>query len=416
MLSQKPKVFIGSSSEGKKIAKAIRCELQPDCEVHLWTDDIFTLSKSALESLVAAVNAFDFAVLVLTGDDTIQSRGSEQRAPRDNVLFELGLFTGAIGRDRTFMVCEYTTALKIPTDLAGITAATYRSASKGKKNKRKKNKGKTYCLEEAGRTIRENIKNTGLRVGREHLGRIMKDLLALQELKRPYPTWFCEKRLWIASRGIRSTRHLVEKSDGGKVQYSGEVRELLLDGDYHTVLALCGGKFDNRAENDEYFGQFYHYAERRKNSPRTFTDNIYVCRVFIQPESGEFDELISKVIRDHRAHREEGVLALTIESERRRRLEDHFSAEFCTALDGGIGFLLLLQDDGAFTVVHEGIANNLAFFTFSSSDEPELTRDMKLMFKVLCEESLEYVALGSGGEKERATLDSLLRRIAASGP
>ena len=45
--------------------------------------------------------------------------------PRDNLLFELGLFTGALGRARTFMVYCRDDKLHLPSDLAGVTAATY---------------------------------------------------------------------------------------------------------------------------------------------------------------------------------------------------------------------------------------------------------------------------------------------------
>lgn len=62
---------------------------------------------------------------MLTADDLLLSRGVEVPAVRDNVLFELGLFVGGLGRDRTFMVYDRTNQSHLPTDLAGITATTY---------------------------------------------------------------------------------------------------------------------------------------------------------------------------------------------------------------------------------------------------------------------------------------------------
>jgi predicted nucleotide-binding protein len=41
------------------------------------------------------------------------------------VIFELGLFSGGIGRERTFMAHDRTKPLDLPTDLLGVTPATY---------------------------------------------------------------------------------------------------------------------------------------------------------------------------------------------------------------------------------------------------------------------------------------------------
>jgi len=75
--------------------------------------------------LVLALDDFDFAVLVLTTDDMVVRHGEERPSPRDNVLFELGLFIGGLGRDRTFMVFNRSNQPALPTDLAGVTAATF---------------------------------------------------------------------------------------------------------------------------------------------------------------------------------------------------------------------------------------------------------------------------------------------------
>ena len=127
----RPSVFVGSSAEGLKIAKALQVLLDHACEVAIWSQGVFGLSQGTLESLVRAFDQFDFAVLVLTADDLITSRDVSGTAPRDNVLFELGLFMGGLGRDRTFIVYDRTGNLKLPSDLAGVTAATYEHHSSG---------------------------------------------------------------------------------------------------------------------------------------------------------------------------------------------------------------------------------------------------------------------------------------------
>lgn len=71
------------------------------------------------------MSATDFAILVLNADDMTLSRGSQHSSPRDNVVFELGLFMGALGRNRTLIVLPDDADIKIPTDLLGITPIAY---------------------------------------------------------------------------------------------------------------------------------------------------------------------------------------------------------------------------------------------------------------------------------------------------
>jgi hypothetical protein len=121
----RPALFVGSSAEGYRIAQAVQVNLDTACEVKLWTQGPFGLMQGTLESLVAAADQFDFAVLVLTADDLNISRGIAKLAARDNVLFELGLFIGSLGRDRTFIICNSADRPELPSDLAGVTAATF---------------------------------------------------------------------------------------------------------------------------------------------------------------------------------------------------------------------------------------------------------------------------------------------------
>lgn len=127
----RPALFVGSSFEGLRIAEAAQVVLDEVCEVELWTQGIFGLTQGTLESLVTALPRFDFSLLVLTADDLTVSRNMEKPSARDNVLFELGLFIGALGRDRTFMLYDRTTPPALPSDLAGITAATFAPQASG---------------------------------------------------------------------------------------------------------------------------------------------------------------------------------------------------------------------------------------------------------------------------------------------
>jgi hypothetical protein len=121
----KPSMFVGSSSEGLPFARAVRSLLAPDAELTMWNEGFFVPGSTFIETLINALPRFDFAVLVLTPDDLVHSRNVEGFGPRDNVIFELGLFMGRLGRSRTFMLHQSGPDLKIPSDLAGVTTASY---------------------------------------------------------------------------------------------------------------------------------------------------------------------------------------------------------------------------------------------------------------------------------------------------
>lgn len=120
--AERPRLFVGSSSEGKKIAHAVQFALGTDMLVESWTDNIFAPTSQTLEALEQRLPQVDFAVLVLTADDMVRSRGRQKPAPRDNVILETGFFCGALGRGRTFLLVDGDgTDLKLPSDLYGLT-------------------------------------------------------------------------------------------------------------------------------------------------------------------------------------------------------------------------------------------------------------------------------------------------------
>jgi hypothetical protein len=123
--SVRPSVFVGSSSEGVQLARAVRAGLEREAEVTVWDEGVFELGQTFVESLTQALSRFDFAVLVLTPDDVVESRSIDTSGPRDNVIFELGLFMGSLGRGRTFILQQSGSGLKIPSDLSGVTTAQY---------------------------------------------------------------------------------------------------------------------------------------------------------------------------------------------------------------------------------------------------------------------------------------------------
>lgn len=123
MTSKKSKVFIGSSKEGKKVAEALKLELGDVATSTIWSEGVFGIGKNYLESLTDALSNYEFAILVLTPDNEAQVRAAEVRLPRDNVLFELGLFMGQYGKKRVFVAQEETT--KLLSDFEGIVTAKF---------------------------------------------------------------------------------------------------------------------------------------------------------------------------------------------------------------------------------------------------------------------------------------------------
>jgi predicted nucleotide-binding protein len=131
----RPTIFIGSSTLGWPIADHLKAALEEryDCDATVWHEGVFELGGFTLTSLETAAKGTDFAVLVATADDTLTTAaGQTSSALRDNVVFELGLFIGALGSPRVYVVADRTAAdLHLPSDLAGVTWAPYRERADG---------------------------------------------------------------------------------------------------------------------------------------------------------------------------------------------------------------------------------------------------------------------------------------------
>src|SRR5262245_37938457 len=100
-----PKIFIASSSQAfgnggpaDELRRLLKQNLRDAAEVAPWTLE-FALGATSIESLEQAVRSSDFAVIVATADDLVTTGEKQKLAARDNVVFELGLFMGAIGRE-----------------------------------------------------------------------------------------------------------------------------------------------------------------------------------------------------------------------------------------------------------------------------------------------------------------------------
>lgn len=125
--SSRPVVFIGSSKEALPIAERVRDLIRYSAQVRLW-DSSFSPGEWTLQAILDHAQDSDFGVFLMAPDDNTVLRGKRQWTVRDNVLFEAGIFMGAIGPKRTFLLWPSNAFghLRLPSDLAGMTTLSYR--------------------------------------------------------------------------------------------------------------------------------------------------------------------------------------------------------------------------------------------------------------------------------------------------
>ncbi|MGS0691655.1 TIR domain-containing protein [Shewanella sp. 30m-9] len=123
-MSGLPRIFIASSSESYEVASACNTCMDRKAEPTIWSQ-IFVPGGTTLQTLTEKANNVDFALFIFTPDDLTVMRGKDKPTVRDNVLFELGLFIGAIGQERCFILKPRGEELHFPTDLLGVNTQDY---------------------------------------------------------------------------------------------------------------------------------------------------------------------------------------------------------------------------------------------------------------------------------------------------
>ena len=125
----RPRIFLGSSGKQAELLEAITRGLGDIAEVEPWTT-AFNPGRNTLDRLVELSQEVDFAAFVFAQDDwtTTDAAQDVQASPRDNVVFEAGLFGGALGIRRTFIL--HAKGSKLPTDLLGLTSVRYDAATR----------------------------------------------------------------------------------------------------------------------------------------------------------------------------------------------------------------------------------------------------------------------------------------------
>lgn len=182
----KPRIFIGSAQESLNIAERVKNFFSPDFDCHLWTDDIFKCNDSFIETLMKSASLFDFGIMIFAKDDMTFIRGKEFDTPRDNVLFEYGLFLGRVGTDKAFIVAEE--GVKLPSDLFGITHVFY-----GTENLSNGESTPTHSLGDGLLKIKKQMEDS-LNIG--HLGLLPSTVIAISyfdNFVKPTADWIFEK-------------------------------------------------------------------------------------------------------------------------------------------------------------------------------------------------------------------------------
>lgn len=233
----KPSLFIGSSSEGLEVARAVEWNLHKDAEVTIWSDGVFGLNKGNLEALLLALEQYDFAVLVLTPDDMVTSRELTEQSPRDNIMFELGLFMGRLGRDRTFALCCDSNDMKLPSDLAGVTLAKFNS---NRDDRNLRSATSPACF-----SIRDEIKKFGVNdssLNENHELKNLKEILGAigWDIKREsnIDTYDALKRIRTSFdfMGFGFSKYLKIKNESGTISDISQLSETILWKKLETIL------------------------------------------------------------------------------------------------------------------------------------------------------------------------------------
>jgi predicted nucleotide-binding protein len=99
----KPRIFGGSSRNARNHAEAIHGALKDVAECTVWTEGAFGLAVTTLDNLMKNLHDSDFGAFIFAADDQATINGNSLTVPRDNVVFEAGLFIGYLGPERCFI-------------------------------------------------------------------------------------------------------------------------------------------------------------------------------------------------------------------------------------------------------------------------------------------------------------------------
>jgi hypothetical protein len=291
----------------------------------VWNQDVFKLSYGTLDSLLKELDASDAGIFVLRGDDLTTSRDTTAHSVRDNVIFEVGMFMGRLGRDRTFMLTPTDQAPRLWSDVYGITTAGYDESRVSREQR--------AAVAPACTEIRDHLASLRTRpvqepAIRERLDRAMRRMS--QDLELLLAGGVVDARgshdepLSVSARIKRADVHV----EAGRIQnYPG--------GDADAVIALPANEyFDDECITDPRSSLGAYVQSHFKDSPAKFREHVnheLADRRYERVPRGErrIDDsygigqaiLLTRLLPDHR------IILVSVTTERAGvgpRAEPHF--------------------------------------------------------------------------------------------
>jgi len=207
----KAKIFIASSGENLDLAHAVEENLHRDFETRVWDEDVFRLSQYPLDELAEQLRNSDFGIFIMHPTDIAVIRGEKEPIPRDNVIFELGLFMGQLGRNRTFLIVPHPCPdLHLPSDLKGLIVGDYEIE--------RRDKSTIAALAPVCSKIRRLVNERSLKILKQRIGLLQVGLFPdfvsefdkILRVSRDIVLYFIHSRRWRENHDD-SIRHFLDK-------------------------------------------------------------------------------------------------------------------------------------------------------------------------------------------------------------
>lgn len=239
----------------------------------MWDQEVFKASHYPLEALMQELKNSDFGAFVLAPEDLITMRGKRWSVPRDNVLFELGMFIARLGRESTFLVVpKKRPNLHLPSDLDGLTVLNYDS---------ERSDGKIIAaLAAPGNAIRRAAKNESRQAAKEITGIIQTGFfndfsLIFNELfpsAKVITLYFIHSRRWRENHSEQILSHLA-KDDSEMNIYLPDLKK-------KGFLKLLQSHFEDGPAVPQLIQDAYKYFA---NLSRRFPNKIHIRAFAVYP-------------------------------------------------------------------------------------------------------------------------------------